>query len=143
MHHVCSMWCVCRMLGNQMETDWTALFKAVFGCAYLTAGSSNDASDVSISGCRQRRNLCRHRPSIGPVATDFCSALAVPAVEEAWPRDVTVTSFPVPASTCCWNAAADRCSEKTVHSKGLHSSESFPVSFRLSLNKITEIAELN
>jgi len=125
-----------------METDWSALLKAVFGSAYLMSGTINQSDVVSTSGYRQRRDWsaqCRHHPYVGGRFRDdvfskvahFRDECAVSTVEGAWPCDVTVMSLPAASSaaddkTPChsfvqtsnmtyWNALLDKSSERAVY----------------------------
>jgi len=125
-----------------METDWSALLKAVFGSAYLMSNLVNYPEVVSTSGCRQQRYSCvthRRCPYFSSTAARFDHTCAVPAVEEAWPCDVTMTSFPVSGSATPhhWNghmstmsrsdAVTNRCFNKAVSSEGFHYKEPLQV----------------
>jgi len=83
-----------------METDWSALLKAVFGSAYHLV----EYPDVpSTSGCRRQQRFLyvtrRRCPQyLLPTGARHGHTCAASAVEASWPRDVTVTSFPVSGS---------------------------------------------
>ena len=143
-----------RLLG--METDWSALLKAVFGSAYAMSDLVNYPDVVSISCCRQQRDSyasCRrHRPYVfGPIRRDHVSTVdrfdhprAVSAsLEGAWPCDVTMTSLPVASSaagnnvpcqslaqtsaTPVWNTLANRFSVDEVDSERFDDENSLQV----------------
>ena len=92
-----------------METDWSALLKAVFGSAYLTSDPLNYPDAASISGRRQQSDS--HFPDrFSP--TVHCARAVVS------PCDATVTSFPVaPAQSFTrvtrWNVVPSGCCSET------------------------------
>jgi len=132
-----------------METDWSALLKAVFGSAYAMSDLINHPDVASISGCRHQRDSyasCRHRPirrGHFPTVDRFDHPRAVSFFEGTWPCDVTVTSFPVAGSAAgnsvpcqtfsqtstspVWNTLVDRCSVNEVDSERFDDEKSLPV----------------
>jgi len=134
-----------------METDWSALLKAVFGSAYLISDLINYPDSISISVCRHRYDsytASRHHPYIGCHFRDDLfptvgRASAVSSVEGAPSCDLSVTSFSVTASaaydktpshSCAqmsqmtpWNVVTDTCSEKLVNSEGVNNKRHVPV----------------
>ena len=130
-----------------MDTDWSALLKAIFGSAYMMSDLINHPDVASISGCQQQRD-CRHRAHVGlhsqfPTVDHFVRVCDVSASKEVCPCDVTMTSFPVSVSGAdcdssylsviqhrstetCWNAAAD-CSEIAMERNLFDYKKSFSV----------------
>ena len=136
-----------------METDWSALLKAVFGSAYAMSDLVSHPDVVSISGCRQQRDLyasCRHQPYVlrpnrrghFPTFDRFDHPRAASAFEGAWSCDVTMTSLPVASTatgnnvpcqsfvqtstTPSWNTVAG-CSENAVDRGRFDDQKSLPV----------------
>lgn len=123
-----------------METDWSALLKAVFGSAYLMSDRV-EFSDVLLDSTPGYHPHQLHQPSqptrpryprLSPVTVDRTSA------ERAWPRrHVIVTSFPVPGSPTPrqsfvetispWDAVPGRCVDKAVGSERFHYKEALKV----------------
>ena len=98
-----------------MGTDWSALLKAVFGSAYPISDPVIYSDALSTPGCRQRCDLyascrrqpytgCRFRDALFSTVAHVDGACAVSPVEESWPCDVTMTSFPVTGSAVYGNA---------------------------------------
>jgi len=134
-----------------METDWSALLKAVFGSAYLISDLINYPDSISISACRRRydsyaafqrhpRVGCRVRNDPFPTVGRAC---AVSPVEGAWSCDLSVASFPVFASaayektssqSCAqmsqitpWNVVPDTWSENVINAEGVNDRRYLPV----------------
>ena len=113
-----------------METDWSALVKAVFGPAYLMSDLVSYPDDVSTTGDRQQRysymtrRRCTCFPSTVAPFDHTCS------VEEARPCGVTVTSFPASGSATTplqWNgrmSATNQRVDVTVSSEAFYYKES-------------------
>ena len=137
-----------------METDWSALLKAVFGSAYLMSDLVNYPDAVSISGCQQQGDSyagrrhhpyagCRFRDTLFTTDARVDSACAVSPVEGELACDVTMTSLSVSAAHAkdpslaqmskmtCWNTVAGGCSEKLFNFEGVDNEKYLPVYGRL------------
>jgi len=112
-----------------MQTDWSALFKAVFGSAYATNAMSdltNYPDVVSTSGCQQQGGSCRRR-----------RVDQAPDVNASWPCDVTaVTSFTASGSVTSHHSftrvskmsdTPSRRSDEAVSSEGFRYKRSLQV----------------